>query len=136
MSCVPRYLFLTRAQTRSLLQLDGAIYLAINAFVNLYLSIRLLRDSRPIKFKNERDEKLWRGLYRRGGMSRVDMLYVGTLSCFPRVLRVLCPKFAHEDPLPSFVFAQLPSVRCAFSVLLAFLSSALLLSNHAGITVS
>ena len=71
-------------------QVDSAIYFFLNAFVNLYLAIRLLRDSRPIKFKNERDEKLWRGLYRRGGMSRVDMLYVEALSSSPDLPQPQC----------------------------------------------
>jgi hypothetical protein len=57
-------------------QLDGAIYFFLNAIINVYLAGRLLRDSRPIEFKSERDAQLWRGLYRRGGMSRIDMLYV------------------------------------------------------------
>ena len=49
--------------------------------------VLLLRDERPIKFKTEDEEQLWRFFYRRSGMGRLEMVEVGRSGGGSRPLR-------------------------------------------------
>ena len=52
--------------------LDGAVWAATKCSINLYLVLRMVLDHARvagIKFTSERDEALWRALYRRSGAS-------------------------------------------------------------------
>jgi hypothetical protein len=53
--------------------LDSVIWAALSGTLHLLALFRLLLDERPIKFKNEEEEQLWRFFYRRSGMGRLEM---------------------------------------------------------------
>jgi hypothetical protein len=53
--------------------LDAVIWAALSGTLHILALIRLLADERPIKFKTEEEEQLWRFFYRRSGMGRLEM---------------------------------------------------------------
>jgi hypothetical protein len=53
--------------------LDSVIWSGLSGMLHILALIRLLADERPIKFRNEEEEQLWRFFYRRSGMGRLEM---------------------------------------------------------------
>lgn len=56
---------------------DGLIWAGACLLLHGFALGRLLLDERPIKFRSEDEEQLWRFFYRRGGMRRLEMQEVG-----------------------------------------------------------
>ncbi len=57
------------------------MWAAICLLLHSFALCRLLLDERPIHFKSEDEEQLWRFFYRRAGMGRLEFKQVGWRSC-------------------------------------------------------
>ena len=58
------------------ISVDGAVWSFLNLLVHGNNILHLLMDERPISFKTDDDEQLYRFFYRRGGMGKTEMYEV------------------------------------------------------------
>lgn len=64
--------------------LDRMIWSAAIGTLHFVNFLQLLWDERPIKFRNEDEEQLWRFFYRRGGMGRLEVNQILKMGRFER----------------------------------------------------
>jgi hypothetical protein len=52
---------------------DAVVWAVVSGSFHIYAAARLLADGRPVRFRSEDEEKLWRFVNRRGGIGRLEM---------------------------------------------------------------